>query len=95
MSRFAARYPANLRRSALLHNDSKRHGAGRKLDLALLVDGRAGPSVKQGITNDVAYRCFSTENEGVSPTRGAAGNILVIWRPGVHLRSGDPADRRA
>ena len=44
-----------------LHNDSKRHGTqGDKLDLALLVDGLQAER-EQGITIDVAYRCFSTE----------------------------------
>lgn len=45
-----------------LHNDSKRHGTqGDKLDLALLVDGLQAER-EQGITIDVAYRYFSTEN---------------------------------
>lgn len=44
-----------------LHNDSKRLGnAGEKLDLALLVDGLQAER-EQGITIDVAYRYFSTE----------------------------------
>ncbi len=66
-----------------LHNDSKRHGTqGEKLDLALLVDGLQAER-EQGITIDVAYRYFSTENENLlSPTRRAMNNILVIWRPG-------------
>lgn len=66
-----------------LHNDSKRHGTqGEKLDLALLVDGLQAER-EQGITIDVAYRYFSTENENLlSPTRRAMNNIPVIWRPG-------------
>lgn len=45
-----------------LHSDSKRIGTqGEKLDLALLVDGLQAER-EQGITIDVAYRYFSTEN---------------------------------
>jgi len=45
-----------------LENDSKRFGTtGGELDLALLVDGLAAER-EQGITIDVAYRFFATEN---------------------------------
>ncbi|MGI9275000.1 MAG: sulfate adenylyltransferase subunit CysN [Endozoicomonas sp.] len=47
---------------ASVENDSKRVGTqGEKLDLALLVDGLQAER-EQGITIDVAYRYFSTEN---------------------------------
>lgn len=43
-----------------LKNDSKRHGTqGKKIDLALVVDGLQSER-EQGITIDVAYRYFST-----------------------------------
>jgi len=43
-----------------LKNDSKRHGTqGNKIDLALVVDGLQSER-EQGITIDVAYRYFST-----------------------------------
>ncbi len=46
---------------AALENDSKRMGTqGGELDFALLVDGLAAEQ-EQGITIDVAYRFFSTE----------------------------------
>ncbi|PVZ85687.1 sulfate adenylyltransferase subunit CysN [Serratia sp. S1B] len=46
---------------SVLHTDSKRIGTqGEKLDLALLVDGLQAER-EQGITIDVAYRYFSTE----------------------------------
>lgn len=48
-----------------LHSDSKRIGTGAKLDLALLVDGLQAER-EQGITIDVAYRYFSTENANLS-----------------------------
>ncbi|WP_257253080.1 MULTISPECIES: sulfate adenylyltransferase subunit CysN [unclassified Endozoicomonas] len=47
---------------ASVENDSKRVGTqGEKVDLALLVDGLQAER-EQGITIDVAYRYFSTEN---------------------------------
>ncbi|MDG6077614.1 sulfate adenylyltransferase subunit CysN [Erythrobacter litoralis] len=47
---------------AALENDSKRVGTqGQEIDFALLVDGLAAER-EQGITIDVAYRFFSTEN---------------------------------
>ena len=47
---------------AAIENDSTKHGTtGEKVDLALLVDGLAAEQ-EQGITIDVAYRFFSTEN---------------------------------
>lgn len=45
-----------------LKNDSARHGTqGENIDYALLVDGLSAER-EQGITIDVAYRFFSTEN---------------------------------
>jgi len=47
---------------AALESDSKRVGTqGQEIDFALLVDGLAAER-EQGITIDVAYRFFSTEN---------------------------------
>ena len=47
---------------AALRNDSRRHGSqDDDIDFALLVDGLAAER-EQGITIDVAYRFFSTEN---------------------------------
>ena len=47
---------------AKVEADSKRHGTlGGALDLALLVDGLQAER-EQGITIDVAYRTFSTDN---------------------------------
>ncbi len=47
---------------AALENDSKRVGTqGQEIDFALLVDGLAAER-EQGITIDVAYRFFSTQN---------------------------------
>ncbi len=47
---------------ATLENDSKKTGTqGEEIDFALLVDGLAAER-EQGITIDVAYRFFSTEN---------------------------------
>merc|ERR1711969_377839 len=47
---------------AALESDSKRGGTqGQEIDFALLVDGLAAER-EQGITIDVAYRFFSTEN---------------------------------
>ena len=47
---------------AALENDSKRVGTqGQEIDFALLVDGLAAER-EQGITIDVAYRFFATEN---------------------------------
>jgi bifunctional enzyme CysN/CysC len=47
---------------AALERDSKKHGTrGGEIDFALLVDGLAAER-EQGITIDVAYRFFSTEN---------------------------------
>ena len=44
-----------------LESDSKKHGTqGEKIDFALLVDGLSAER-EQGITIDVAYRFFSTE----------------------------------
>ncbi|GJL94508.1 MAG: adenylyl-sulfate kinase [Hyphococcus sp.] len=46
---------------AALESDTKKHGTqGEKIDFALLVDGLAAER-EQGITIDVAYRFFSTE----------------------------------
>lgn len=46
---------------AAVHQDSRKHGTqGTKADLALLVDGLRSER-EQGITIDVAYRYFSTE----------------------------------
>lgn len=46
---------------AALKNDTKKHGTqGEKIDFALLVDGLAAER-EQGITIDVAYRFFSTD----------------------------------
>lgn len=45
-----------------LESDSKKHGTqGEQIDFALLVDGLAAER-EQGITIDVAYRFFSTDN---------------------------------
>jgi bifunctional enzyme CysN/CysC len=45
-----------------LKNDSKKHGTqGKNIDYALLVDGLSAER-EQGITIDVAYRYFSTQN---------------------------------
>jgi sulfate adenylyltransferase subunit 1 len=46
---------------AALERASRRHGTTGGLDLALLVDGLAAER-EQGITIDVAYRFFSTQN---------------------------------
>ena len=47
---------------ATLHKDSKKFGTqGEKIDFALLVDGLSAER-EQGITIDVAYRYFSTQN---------------------------------
>lgn len=47
---------------AALHKDSKKFGTqGEKIDFALLVDGLSAER-EQGITIDVAYRYFSTQN---------------------------------
>ena len=47
---------------AMLHKDSKKFGTqGEKIDFALLVDGLSAER-EQGITIDVAYRYFSTQN---------------------------------
>lgn len=64
-----------------LQSDSKRHGTqGEKLDLALLVDGLQAER-EQGITIDVAYRYFSTENvSSSSPTRQAMSSTPAIWQ---------------
>lgn len=74
-----------------LHNDSKRHGTrGEKLDLALLVDGLQAER-EQGITIDVAYRYFSTENANLSsPTPRGTSSTRAIWPP-----ARPPATRRS
>lgn len=74
-----------------LHNDSKRHGTqGEKLDLALLVDGLQAER-EQGITIDVAYRYFSTENANLSsPTPRGTSSTRAIWPP-----ARQPATRRS
>ncbi len=79
-----------------LHNDSKRHGTqGEKLDLALLVDGLQAER-EQGITIDVAYRYFSTENANLSsPTPRGTSSTRAIWPPARPPATGDPADRCA
>ena len=47
---------------AALHSDSERYGTnGEDIDFALLVDGLAAER-EQGITIDVAYRYFATDN---------------------------------
>src|SRR6185295_18644322 len=46
---------------AALESDSKRHGTqGEAIDFALLVDGLSAER-EQGITIDVAYRCFASD----------------------------------
>ncbi|MBO1997621.1 hypothetical protein J4730_19500 [Klebsiella pneumoniae] len=64
-----------------LHNDSKRHGTGRKAGLALLVDGLQAER-EQGITIDVAYRYFSTEKRKfiIADTPGTS-STRAIWPP--------------
>ena len=71
-----------------LHADSKRIGTqGGELDFALLLDGLAAER-EQGITIDVAYRYFSTEQR----------NFIVADTPGpraVHAQHGHGrVDRR-
>ena len=48
-----------------LDKDSEKFGSqGKKIDLALLVDGLAAER-EQGITIDVAYRYFNTKKENL------------------------------
>lgn len=65
-----------------LHSDSKRIGTqGEKLDLALLVDGLQAER-EQGITIDVAYRYFSTENANLSsPIPQGMSSTPATWPP--------------
>jgi len=67
---------------AQLEADSKRVGTqGQEIDFALLVDGLAAER-EQGITIDVAYRFFATENaSSSSPTRRVTSNIPATWSP--------------
>ncbi len=52
----------------------------KKLDSGATGRWAAGRKREQGITIDVAYRYFSTENENLlSPTRRAMNNIPGIW----------------
>ena len=63
-----------------LRTDSRRHGTqGDEIDFALLVDGLAAER-EQGITIDVAYRYFSTDQRKfiIADTPGQS-SILGIW----------------
>ena len=72
----------DLRRSdGGLEADSKRVGTqGEDIDFALLVDGLSAER-EQGITIDVAYRYFGTDEAQASssPTRRATSNIRATW----------------
>ncbi len=66
-----------------LERDSKKFGTTEDdIDFALLVDGLEAER-EQGITIDVAYRYFATEQRvrSSSPTRPATSNIPATWRP--------------
>jgi sulfate adenylyltransferase subunit 1 (EC 2.7.7.4) len=79
-----------------LHNDSKRHGTqGERLDLALLVDGLQAER-EQGITIDVAYRYFLHREAQIYYCRHAGARAVHPQHGDrrIHLRPGDPADRR-
>ena len=68
---------------AALEKDSKKYGTtGGDIDFALLVDGLEAER-EQGITIDVAYRFFATEqaHASSSPTRPATSSTRATWRP--------------
>lgn len=66
-----------------LKKDSRKYGTvADEIDLALLVDGLEAER-EQGITIDVAYRFFSTENGSLLLLiRLGMNSIRVIWQPG-------------
>ena len=81
---------------AQVEADSKRHGTlGGALDLALLVDGLQAER-EQGITIDVAYRTFSTDNRSfiVADTPGHEQYTRNMATGASTCRAGGHPDRR-